>query len=64
MKTYNPNIRLVEQNWIGSLNSFIEQNRPFISDEFIAAISRALAQNGHFQFDANSGVVFNFEVAK
>lgn len=59
---YNPNVRLVEQNWSGPFQTFVENNRPFLSDEAVASLSRELSQNGRAEFDAGSKVIFRFEV--
>lgn len=59
---YNPNIRLIEQNWTGSLQSFLSFNRPFMSDEAVEKLNRELSQVGRAALDMGSKVIFNFEV--
>lgn len=59
---YNPNIRLVEHNWSGPFQTFIANNRPFLSDDAVDFLSRELSQNGRAEFDAGSKVIFHFEV--
>lgn len=59
---YNPTIRLVEQDWTGSLQRLIESNRPFLSDEFVNKLTRELAQAGKSELNLGSGVTFHFEV--
>jgi len=60
--SYNPIIRIIEQGYSGPFQSFLELNRPFLSDEIVSLLTRNLAQFGRAEFDAGSGVTFHFEV--
>ena len=64
MNVYNPNIRLVEHNWTGLLQTFIGLNRPFMSDEIVSKLTHELSQNGKAAVDMGSKVLFHFEIVE
>lgn len=64
MNYYNPVIFIAEQEYTGSFQTFLAENRPFLSDAAVRKLSTELSQTGRSTLDAGSGVVFNFKVVE